>query len=162
MINRRRTIGISVLGLLIIFAAFAVMGLCQFGYGRARPYMPGPVRSVIWSEEDRVARDYLDRIPRALEIFHTDSQGCAAQRTQACLTGAVEDLERNIGADAPAPASWMSDAHGRLYQAVSVLVVLQRVSEVQQPPSSRLDMETLRARAEFQAAAAEWDAAARR
>ncbi len=162
MNNKLRTIGISVLGLLIMFAAFAVMGLCQLGYGQARPYLPGPALSLIWSEEDRVARDYLDRIPRALEIFRDESEGCAAQRTQPCLTRAVDDLERDIGEATPAPASWMSGAHGRLYLAVSTLAVLQRRSEVQQPSSSRLDFATLRARDEFLSAAAEWDAAARR
>lgn len=99
------------------------------GYGQARPYLPGIVRSLFGGEREFEARDYLDRVDGAFGRFLEESDECRARQDQRCLTEANARLYEGLGDAVPATAGWMSEAHQDLRRAVYDSLTLNERSE---------------------------------
>jgi len=133
MKNSVRNIGKTLLGILILVFALGLMGLCQFARGEARPFVPKPIQWIIFSGDSQVVvEEYFYSVADALEKFPHDSEECKQRNDLKCLTQTFENLRDDIGQRVPAEASWMSDAHKRLYEAVAHMAELSKRSETEQ------------------------------
>ena len=119
------------------------------------------MRALIGGDNELGAEEYLRSIPQAIERFFDETQRCQDTQDQVCQTAAVERLRDEIGDGVPASASWIADAHGRLYAAVSRMFELNRRSESESVSSEFLD-EVRRALDELEASMDEWGAQANR
>ncbi|MBC8281529.1 MAG: hypothetical protein H8E48_12135 [Chloroflexi bacterium] len=151
-----KSIGGGILGILILALMVGLMGVCQWGYGEARPYVPGPVRSLLGGENEFNADDYLRSVHRAFEKFYEDGEECKVKRDQVCQTLSIERLRDRIGDGVPASASWISDAHGRLYKAIDEMAMMNKLSEDESNLTTDLIERIFAAQAELEAAAEEW------
>jgi len=127
--NFLKSIGLWVLGLISLAIMFGVVGFCQWGYGQARPHIPDPVRSFVGNDNELAAEDYLRQVDRAFERSFEETQKCKDENDQPCLTKAIERLRDSVGVGVPASASWMGDAHTRLYAALSEMTAVNKLSE---------------------------------
>ena len=154
MSNIFKSVGGWIVGILVLVLMFGAWGLCQYGYGQARPYIPGPVRTLIGSENEFEADNYLRSVPRQFERFFEQSEKCREENDQACQTKAVEDLKDTFGDSVPASASWISGSHGRVYRALEEMAVVNKLSETQN--NAVLIRRIFAAQDELIAAADEW------
>lgn len=147
-------VGGWILGILVLLLMIGTWGVCQYGYGQARPYIPDPVRPLIDSEKEFEVDDYLNSVVRDFERFSEESGECRVDLDQVCQTKAVERLKDRIGNSVPASASWMSGAHGRLYAAIEEMADVNKLSETQQ--TDTLLRRGIEAANELDAAIEEW------
>jgi len=123
-----KSIGGWILGILMVVLMLGAWGLCRFGYGQARPYIPAPIRTLTGNENEFDADDYLRSVPRQIERFFEQSDRCSVERNQTCQTKAVEDPRDALGTGVPAPAIWMSGSHSRLYAAIAEAAIVNKLS----------------------------------
>lgn len=161
MKERIKSVGNYLLGAVMLVVVFGVMGVCQYGYGQVRPYMPWPITSLIGGENETMVREYFYDIERALERFVEASDECAKTTDQPCLTNVVRDLRNAIGPSIPASASWMSDSHQRLYESFSVMLDLNERAETGER-SPEMALEVLDASIEVGDAVQAWIESANR
>ena len=64
MIQKLRGFGSLLLGLVSLAIVFGAIGLCQWGYGQARPHVPDPVRSIVGGEKEFEVDDVVILAPK--------------------------------------------------------------------------------------------------
>ena len=107
-------------------------------------------------------QEYTSLILRAVERQSLDREECAKTLDQPCLTRSVERLREAVGIGVPSSVSWMSDAHQRLYSAVSDLARINKLSENPENLTPAFLQSARAAAEELQAAADDWSRQAQR
>ncbi|MCH8063680.1 MAG: hypothetical protein IH861_14390 [Chloroflexi bacterium] len=157
MLDKIRSAGNFILGILFIIAIFALFGLCQFVKGEVRPFVPWPLRGLLFGGESDVAViEYMEGVDTAFERFFGAAEECRLVGDQICLTRTVERLQQELGPTVPIQASWMSNAHARLYESVSRMAELNNRRSETQRPSNELESEAQEAILEIDAALIFW------
>ena len=103
--------------------------------------------------------EYVSKMLTAFDRQSESRDACERARDQGCLTRSVEQLRDTVGVDAP---DWISDAHRRLYLALSEMARINRLSNNPDNRTPALLESMQAANDEFQVAAAEWARQAKR
>ena len=103
--------------------------------------------------------EYVSKMMTAFERQWESRDACERTRDQKCLTRSVEQLRDTVGVDAP---DWISNAHRRLYLALSELARVHQLSNNPDNRTPALFESILAADDEYQVAAAEWARQAKR
>ena len=125
-----KVVGNWALGFIALTAIIGIMGVCQVVRDEIRPFIPQPLKSLfLGGEATFIVDEYLASVPRAFEMFDDEATKCREIKDQHCLTEAIRRFMNDIGPAVPAEASWMSDSHGRLFDAIRVMLDLNERAE---------------------------------
>jgi hypothetical protein len=156
IVSGGKAILLAILGIVMLGGLLGIGAMCQFLQGQARPHIPDPVRSLVTNPEDEaVVQEYLDNVDHAISRLLDEADRCKTQGSQPCLTKAFQSAVKDVGQGVPVEASWMSDSHGTLYDALNHMWQVHLRSETEVITSEFVD-ETVLATDELAAALEEW------
>jgi hypothetical protein len=132
-----------------VIGGLALAALCVVALLNLFAGTDSPVDQTIEADE------YVASVQVAFERFSEESDRCAINRDQSCLTDAWESLRDDVGANVPSTASWMGDAHRRLYQSLDRVLAVHERSEGGDRSQGLID-EALASNDELSAALVAW------
>ncbi len=143
----------------------------QWLNGKAGGEVPAILRNQAFTEEQEMARDYIDAVMVTLKAYSEEVAICAKTKDQPCQTAEMRKVVRFFEQPPPSAASWMNGAHDRLAKALTQMLRLTERGEGVLRLSDRAErgerslallVEIQTASKEIEAAATEWDRQSKR